>query len=167
MSGKKAILRFAFRCFIACSEQKGHCKTQFQKFWRNFFFYNQRVTCAVLFHDLQIISTNSGSTSIVFDSKPEPQVFTYDYVAGENATQEEVWVNAGKPIVEACLAGMPSATSSNYSVAVRCFHTTQGITVPYSLTDKPVQGKHSQFRSVSPYNSGISSDNSQRSGCHK
>mmetsp|Transcript_4746 Transcript_4746/g.9155 ORF Transcript_4746/g.9155 Transcript_4746/m.9155 type:complete len:1670 (+) Transcript_4746:58-5067(+) len=43
--------------------------------------------------------------SLVINSKPEPKTFTFDQVAGEEVTQEDVFQNVGKPISDTCLAG--------------------------------------------------------------
>ena len=47
----------------------------------------------------------SESKRIMIDSKPEPRSFTYDNVADENMSQEEVFEIVGKPITTSCLKG--------------------------------------------------------------
>jgi kinesin family protein 15 len=46
----------------------------------------------------------SPPDSILFNSK-EPKTFTYDRVAGPASTQEEVFSNVGRPIIESCMRG--------------------------------------------------------------
>ncbi len=61
---------------------------------------NHSGTCVVVPKDI-----NQESNSLILDSKPEPKVFTFDYVADENVTQEEMFMVAGKPITEMSLSG--------------------------------------------------------------
>ncbi|CAG9334317.1 unnamed protein product [Blepharisma stoltei] len=45
------------------------------------------------------------SSTISIDARPDPKVFTYDYVADENVTQDQIFEIIGKPIACSCLAG--------------------------------------------------------------
>uniref|UniRef100_A0A8C5QJ48 Kinesin family member 15 n=1 Tax=Leptobrachium leishanense TaxID=445787 RepID=A0A8C5QJ48_9ANUR len=50
------------------------------------------------------LSANSPN-SIRLNSKPEPRIFTFDHVADMEATQESVFSNVAKNIVESCMNG--------------------------------------------------------------
>ena len=45
------------------------------------------------------------SKSIILDSKPEPRTFTYDNVANEKSTQEQLFEIVGMPITTSCIRG--------------------------------------------------------------
>jgi kinesin family member 15 len=45
------------------------------------------------------------SKSIILDSKPEPRTFTYDNVANEKSTQEQIFEIVGMPITTSCIRG--------------------------------------------------------------
>lgn len=47
----------------------------------------------------------SSNRSISIDSKPDPKVFIYDHIVDENESQESVFENVAKPIVDYCLEG--------------------------------------------------------------
>lgn len=49
--------------------------------------------------------TSIESKTILLDSKPEPRSFTYDNVAEQNVTQEEIFEIVGKPITTSCIKG--------------------------------------------------------------
>ena len=52
------------------------------------------------------VNTNeSNPTNIILDAKPEPKMFTFDWIGGENTSQEKVFEVAGKPMVQAYLEG--------------------------------------------------------------
>jgi len=42
---------------------------------------------------------------IVLDRGAEQKMFTFDYVAGEETTQEDIFVRMAKPIADSCLQG--------------------------------------------------------------
>jgi kinesin family protein 15 len=42
---------------------------------------------------------------LILDSKPEPKKYTFDWVAGPNTTQKDIFEFAGKPMIQACLEG--------------------------------------------------------------
>jgi len=44
-----------------------------------------------------------GAVTIL--TRPEPKTFSYDHVAGDSSTQEDVFQNVGKPISDTCVAG--------------------------------------------------------------
>ncbi|NXS57866.1 KIF15 protein, partial [Brachypteracias leptosomus] len=46
-----------------------------------------------------------SATSIRLHSKPEPKIFTFDYVANMETTQESVFSSVAKTIVESCMNG--------------------------------------------------------------
>lgn len=48
-----------------------------------------------------------ANKEIVLDTKDKEQ-FTFDFVAGENISQEEMFKQIGKPIVDSCLQGYNS-----------------------------------------------------------
>jgi len=39
------------------------------------------------------------------DSRPDPKTFSYDYVAPELVSQDEIFENVGKSITSYCLSG--------------------------------------------------------------
>jgi hypothetical protein len=41
-----------------------------------------------------------NETSLTIDSKPEPKLFNYDYIVNQTDTQESVFQNVAKPIVD-------------------------------------------------------------------
>jgi hypothetical protein len=41
----------------------------------------------------------------VLDRGAEQKMFTFDYVADENTTQEDIFVRMAKPIADSCLQG--------------------------------------------------------------
>ncbi|CAN0061430.1 unnamed protein product [Scytosiphon promiscuus] len=43
--------------------------------------------------------------TVTLNSKPQEKNFTFDYAAGEDSTQEELFEEVGKPVTEACLEG--------------------------------------------------------------
>eukprot|EP00903_Cladosiphon_okamuranus_P015003 g13882.t1 len=43
--------------------------------------------------------------TVTLNSKPQEKNFTFDYAAGEDSTQEELFAEVGKPVTEACLEG--------------------------------------------------------------
>lgn len=47
----------------------------------------------------------NDDTSLTIDCKPEPKTFNYDYIVNEEETQESVFVNVARPIVDYCLEG--------------------------------------------------------------
>ena len=51
------------------------------------------------------VSIAEINKAIALDIKSEQKCFTYDYVASEEATQEEIFEKVGKPITESCLFG--------------------------------------------------------------
>eukprot|EP00899_Mesostigma_viride_P015431 jgi/Mesvir1/2388/Mv25135-RA.1 len=51
----------------------------------------------------------SSNCSVTFLTQPEKQVYTFDHVAGETATQENVFQLAGIPVVKNCVAGYNSS----------------------------------------------------------
>lgn len=42
---------------------------------------------------------------LILDTKPDPKYFTFDHIANEQATQEQVFTIIGKPIANSCLEG--------------------------------------------------------------
>jgi kinesin family protein 15 len=43
--------------------------------------------------------------SVLLMSKPKPKAFSFDYVAGPNSTQYELFQHVGKPITDRCISG--------------------------------------------------------------
>lgn len=43
---------------------------------------------------------------IIIDSKPEPKLFSFDYISGTKSTQEEIFNICGKPLTHVCLEGL-------------------------------------------------------------
>lgn len=46
-----------------------------------------------------------NAQSVLLDMKPEPKNFSFDFVGDESLTQKDIYNEAAKPIVEACLQG--------------------------------------------------------------
>ena len=74
------------------------------------------VKVVIRIRPLSTRETNEGDTrkcvtaqvhknSIVVDMKPEAKVFTYDFVADEDISQDQMFQVVGKPIATACLSG--------------------------------------------------------------
>lgn len=42
---------------------------------------------------------------IILDTKPEPKLFSFDWVASRSTTQEEIFNSVGKKQVDVCLQG--------------------------------------------------------------
>jgi kinesin family protein 15 len=53
--------------------------------------------------------------AVVLEGAP-PRVFSFDFVAGADASQELVFDNVGKPVTEACFAG--------YNTTIFCYGQT-------------------------------------------
>eukprot|EP01137_Pigoraptor_chileana_P034343 Opistho-2@26750 len=51
------------------------------------------------------VSVDIGNRAVILTGATEPKVFTYDHVATETATQEEVFAAVGKVISEGCIMG--------------------------------------------------------------
>ena len=45
------------------------------------------------------------SNTIQIDSKPDPKTFVFDYVAGQNIGQDEIFNIIGKPLTISCFEG--------------------------------------------------------------
>ncbi|KAG6557215.1 hypothetical protein Mapa_001142 [Marchantia paleacea] len=54
---------------------------------------------------VKCIGVDSGSHSLTLTYRPQPRTFTFDYVADELVTQEEIFAAVGRPITDACLQG--------------------------------------------------------------
>jgi kinesin family protein 15 len=46
--------------------------------------------------------------AIVLETKPEPKVFTFDWVASRGTSQEDIFNGVGKKLVDTCLEGKSS-----------------------------------------------------------
>eukprot|EP01117_Protostelium_nocturnum_P016192 TRINITY_DN6359_c0_g1_i2.p1 TRINITY_DN6359_c0_g1~~TRINITY_DN6359_c0_g1_i2.p1 ORF type:complete len:1305 (+),score=532.06 TRINITY_DN6359_c0_g1_i2:120-4034(+) len=51
------------------------------------------------------LTADGRKKTILLDAKPETKLFTFDYVADEETTQEEIFAATGKPITDSCLSG--------------------------------------------------------------
>lgn len=51
------------------------------------------------------ITAQVHKNSVIVDMKPEAKVFTYDFVADEDISQDQMFQVVGKPIATACLSG--------------------------------------------------------------
>lgn len=56
--------------------------------------------------------------------RADPKVFTFDAVADEHSTQEEIFAVVGKHITESCMAG--TLTSAFHNSCTRCSSLTEG-----------------------------------------
>lgn len=52
-----------------------------------------------------LILDSSDTNTVVLDAKPEPKIFNFDWIGGEETTQENIFDTVGKPMIEACLEG--------------------------------------------------------------
>lgn len=66
------------------------------------------------------------SRVVVLDTKDEEQ-FTFDFVAGEDITQDLMFRKLGKPIVDFCLQGYNSTIFAYGQTGSGKTHTIQGI----------------------------------------
>lgn len=55
--------------------------------------------------DCKCLDVNSGSSTIVLDTKPAPKSYTYDYVADSDISQEEIFQTLGQPVATYSLSG--------------------------------------------------------------
>ncbi|CAM9124990.1 unnamed protein product, partial [Hapterophycus canaliculatus] len=51
------------------------------------------------------VAVADDKCTVTLNSKPQEKNFTFDYAAGEESTQEELFEEVGKPVTEACLEG--------------------------------------------------------------
>lgn len=49
---------------------------------------------------------------IILDAKPEQKILKFDFVAGEEVTQERMFVEVAKGIADSCLEGKPGISYS-------------------------------------------------------
>ncbi|KAL3693895.1 hypothetical protein R1sor_007546 [Riccia sorocarpa] len=54
---------------------------------------------------IKCVGVDSVSHSVTLNYRPQPRTFTFDYVADEVVSQEEIFAAVGKPITDACLQG--------------------------------------------------------------
>lgn len=81
----------------------------------------------------------TDNRSLLFDNKPEPKPFKFDYVADQSLSQESLFGDAALPIVDACLEGKnPDFLISNLIPKV--------ITEPYSPMARLEQERRIQSR---------------------
>ena len=52
-----------------------------------------------------IITDDFSSSRLILDTKPEQKIFNYDWVGGENTSQEKIFEVAGRAMVQSCLEG--------------------------------------------------------------
>lgn len=46
--------------------------------------------------------------AVVLETKPEPKVFSFDWVAPKGTSQEEIFKGVGRPLVDTCIQGTAS-----------------------------------------------------------
>eukprot|EP00904_Undaria_pinnatifida_P004353 jgi/Undpi1/13919/HiC_scaffold_9.g03570.m1 len=51
------------------------------------------------------VAVAEDNRTVMLNSKPHGKNFTFDYAAGEDSTQEELFAEVGRPVTEACLEG--------------------------------------------------------------
>ena len=51
------------------------------------------------------VSVDGNTHTVTVHAKPEAQLFGFDYVGGEDSTQENFFQAVGLPITEACIQG--------------------------------------------------------------
>ena len=51
------------------------------------------------------VTSDTDTNTIILHSNPDLKQFSFDYVADSNSTQEEIFLNIGRPITETCLSG--------------------------------------------------------------
>lgn len=52
-----------------------------------------------------VIINQESPNTIVLDAKPEQKLFKFDYVGGEETTQDDIFKIAGKPLTQAAVEG--------------------------------------------------------------
>jgi kinesin family protein 15 len=88
--------------------------------------------------------TVSSCSEVIVDCKPESKNFTFDYVAGEETQQDEIFQQVGVPITEACLQGFngtilcygPTGTGKSHTI----FGGSKDNTVDGPAADDPQRG---------------------------
>lgn len=65
------------------------------------------------------LTVDSSSSVITVQSKPLQQQFTFDYVVGEDSSQETIFANVGQPLTDACLQGFNGTILAYGQVRVR------------------------------------------------
>ncbi|XP_076449175.1 kinesin-like protein KIF15 [Babylonia areolata] len=53
----------------------------------------------------RVVEVNNSTNSVTLLAKPDPKIFTFDYVADSLSTQESVFSAVGKSLIESCVAG--------------------------------------------------------------
>jgi len=64
----------------------------------------------------KLVTVDKNSNSVIVNSKPESKVFSFDFVGGEDTSQEEIFQVVGVPITEACIQG--------YNGTILCYGQT-------------------------------------------
>lgn len=68
-----------------------------------------RVACRIRpageLNSVKCVIVDTNSNSITVTTRPEPQSFGFDFVGGEESTQEDFFQAVGLPITEACIQG--------------------------------------------------------------
>lgn len=49
--------------------------------------------------------TVQSTESLLLNTRPEPKMFSFDYVAGETTSQEDIFQLVGVPVTQTCLEG--------------------------------------------------------------
>ena len=73
---------------------------------------------------------------IVLDTK-DGEKFTFDYVAGENRSQDDLFKKVGKPVVDTCIQGYNSTIFAYGQTGSGKTFTIQGMSKP--TADKPAE----------------------------
>ena len=68
------------------------------------------------------VSVDGGTNTVLVHAKPETQNFGFDYVGGEESTQEDFFRAVGLPITDACIQG--------YNGTILCYGQTGSGKVP-------------------------------------
>ena len=62
------------------------------------------------------VTVDKTSNAVIVNSKPDTKVFSFDFVGGEETSQEEIFQVVGLPITEACIQG--------YNGTILCYGQT-------------------------------------------
>ena len=62
---------------------------------------NSREAC----FNKKCLTVDSDNRTVIINSKPQPKVFAFDHVCGEDSTQEQIFHAVGRKLTDSCLQG--------------------------------------------------------------
>ena len=87
-----------------------------------------------------IVLDNQRPNTIILDSKPDQKIFNFDYVAGNNITQDDIFRIVGKPITQACLEGYNTCIFAYGQTGAGKTFTMQGRGLELDSKDSVLRG---------------------------